>query len=203
MGDVLGALAGRRARRAFDGRVVPVEVRETLWRAVSVAPSHGNSQATRLLVAATPGTHDRLVAALSEGNRGWAAPAPLLVAIASVPSHDPDLKNRDSSAREMWRFHAGIATGNLLAQATALGLIVHPMGGFDEGAVREAFGAPDDVRVIAVVAIGYPGAAEQLPEDLQQRESAPQVRLPLSILVAEDRWTDANGTSFREWRARE
>lgn len=203
MAEIIEALANRRARRAFDPGPVPADVQEALWRAVSVAPSHGNSQATRLLVASVAETHERLVAALSDGNRGWAAPAPLLAAVASLPAHDPNLANRDGSEREMWRFHAGIAMGNLLAQATSLGLLAHPMGGFDEAAAREAFGAPAELRVLAIVAIGYPGDAGQLPEDLQRREATPQVRLPLSILVAQDRWSEENGTSFREWRTRQ
>lgn len=202
MPDVLDALTNRRARRAFDQRPVPQDVQEALWRAVSVAPSHGNSQATRLLVAQSPDARERLAAGLSEGNRGWAPSAPLLVAVASLPGHETPLKNRDGSERELWQFHAGIATGNLLAQATALGLTAHPMGGFDETAVREAFGAPPELRVLAVVAIGYPGDPGQLPEDLQKREDAAQQRLPLQYLVAEDAWRPENGTSFREYRQR-
>lgn len=200
MPELLAALRDRRARRAFAPTPVPGDVQETLWTAVSVAPSHGNSQATRLLVAASPETRERLIAALSDGNRGWASAAPLLVAIASNPAHDPNPTNRDGSEREMWAFHAGIAAGNLLAQATALGLIAHPMAGFDEAAVRETFGAPGEIRILAVVAIGYPGEVTQLPEDLQRRETAPQNRLPLDHLVVTDRWRPANGQSYREYR---
>ena len=51
MAELLEALAERRARRAFDPRPVPDDARESLWRAVSVAPSHGNAQSVRLLAA--------------------------------------------------------------------------------------------------------------------------------------------------------
>jgi nitroreductase len=203
MPDLIPALRDRRARRAFAPDRVPADVQQALWRAVSLAPSHGNTQPVRLLVATTTDAHDALTAALSDGNRGWAGPAPLLVAIAAVPSHDITPENRDGSRRELWAFHAGIATGNLLAQATALGLTAHPMAGFDEASVRAVFGAPEDVRVLAVVAIGYPGPVASLPEDLQAKEEAPQERLPLSVLVVEDRWTEEHGISARELRKRQ
>ncbi len=199
---VLSALSNRRARRAFSSASVPPEVEETLWQAVSVAPSHGNSQPTRVLLARSLASRAALVAALSEGNRGWASAAPLLAAVASNASHDNPQKNSDGSERELWGFHAGIAAGNLLAQATSLGLVAHPMAGFDEPAVRSAFAAPPELRILTVVAIGYPGAPESLPADLQARESAPQDRIPLPNLVAIDEWTAENAVSARELRRR-
>jgi nitroreductase len=202
MPDILPALANRRARRAFDPRPVPAAEQELLWHAASVAPSHGNSQTTRLLVASSPATRDALIRALSEGNRSWAGAAPLLVAVAALPGQATPHVNSDGSERELWGFQAGLVTGNLLAQATEVGLIAHPMAGFDEVAARAAFGAPGDVRVLVVVAIGYPGTVESLPEDLQKRETGPQERIPLANLVVLDRWTAEHALTARELRAR-
>ncbi len=202
MPEVLGALSNRRARRAFDPRPVPKDVEDTLWGAVAVAPSHGNAQPTRLLVADTVPVRDKLIAALSDGNRQWAPAAPLLFALLSVPSHDSVQHNRDGTERELWAFHTGIAAGNLMAQATALGLVAHPMAGFDEPAVRAAFGAPDTVRILAVFAVGYPGPLESLPADLQRRESAPQERLSLTHLIGHDAWNADMDVSARELRGR-
>ena len=196
MAELIDALAGRRARRAFDPRAVPAETQELLWRAVSVAPSHGNVQSARLLVAESEAVRATLLAALSEGNRNWAPAAPLLVALGSMPDHE----HADSYGEEraLWSFHAGIAAGNLMAQATALGLIAHPMAGFDEAGVRDAFGAPEELRVLVVFAIGFPGPAESLPEDLQKREQREQRRQPLDQLVATDRWEERNGRTARD-----
>ena len=196
MAELIEALAGRRAGRAFDPREVPVEAQELLWRAVSVAPSHGNVQSPRLLVAQSEAVRASLVAALSEGNRNWAPAAPLLVALGSLPGHEHAASYGEE--RALWSFHAGIAAGNLMAQATALGLISHPMAGFDEDAVRAAFGAPEELRVLVVFAIGYPGAPESLPPDLQRREGREQLRQPLKRLVATDRWGAENGEPARD-----
>ncbi len=196
MAELIEALSGRRARRAFDAREVPAEAQELLWRAVSVAPSHGNVQSVRLLVAHSTETRTRLTEALSEGNRNWAPAAPLLVALASMPAHEH--AESYGEERALWSFHAGIAAGNLMVQATALGLVAHPMAGFDEEAVRRAFGAPDELRVLVVFAIGFPGAVESLPEDLQRREVREQRRQPLERLVATDSWGEQNAEPARD-----
>ncbi len=197
---LIAALSQRRASRAFSRQPVPSEVQETLWQAVSVAPSRGNTQPTRLLVARSEPVRKALEAALSENNRTWASAAPLLIAIAVNPAHDGVETNSDGSEREMWGYHAGIATGNLMAQATALGLIAHPISRFDEVAARAAFAAPTQLRLMTVLAIGYPGSPESLPPDLQEREAMPQDRLPLANLVVEDRWRPEHGVSARELR---
>ena len=202
MSEVLDALSQRRARRAFASRPIEAGLEAVLWQAVSIAPSHGNSQPTRILVARSPAVRSALIAALNEGNRSWAPSAPLLAAILGVPAHDFPQKNSDGTSRDLWAFNAGIAVGNLLAQATAMGLTAHPMAGFDEPAVRAAMAIPEDVRVIVVVAIGYPGSLESLPPDLQVKETQPQERIPLDALVADDSWQDSQGIGAREWRKR-
>ena len=202
MSSLLEPLSRRRAQRAFAASPVSLEDQRVLWQALSLAPSHGNSQPTRVLVAQSAGARANLIAALSEGNRQWASAAPLLFAIAAVPAHDAIQPNSDGSSLEMWAFHAGIAVGNLLAQATASGLIAHPMAGFDEPAVRSAFNAPDDLRILAVVAVGHPGAVESLPEDLQRAETRPQDRIPLDNLVGTDTWRAEMGVSARDLRKR-
>lgn len=194
--DILPALTDRRARRAIDPRPVPADVRERLWRAASLAPSHGNVQSTRLLVTHDPAVRQAVIAALSEGNRQWAPPSPLFAAIAALPSHERARNYGED--RALWALHAGITLGNLMAQATHEGLVAHPMGNFDEATIRETFAAPAGLRILAVVAIGYPGDPSTLPEDLQAREAAPQKRQPLSSFVAIDRWQPGHGQEARE-----
>ena len=178
MAEILGPIAARRALRAIDPRPVPEDLQEALWQAFQMAPSQGNSQPGRLLVARSAEVRAKVFEGLSTGNKQWAGAAPLLVAVGAFPEHDHALTNSDGSTREMWAFDAGIAAENLVLQASAMGLVAHPMAGFDEPAVRAAFGAPPGLRVMAVLAVGYPGSVESLPEDLRGRETAPQRRLP-------------------------
>lgn len=202
MAEILEALALRRARRAYDPRPIEPDVEEALWEAISIAPSHGNSQPTRVVVARSAARRGALIHALNEGNQQWAVAAPLLAAILAVPAHDFPQTNSDGTVRDMWAFNAGIATGNLLAQATAMGLLAHPMAGFDEPAVRVALDIPGDVRVLVVAAIGYPGRADSLPDDLRKKEDIPQERVPRTALVADDSWHESQAIGWREWRKR-
>ncbi|MCC6387191.1 MAG: nitroreductase family protein [Dehalococcoidia bacterium] len=200
MADVIPEIANRRARRAFANRPVPGELLDALWEAAGLAPSHGNTQPARILVARDPVVRERLFAACSPGNRNWAGAAPVLAAVCSDSDQETPQTNSDGTTRDLGAFCAGIVLGNVLAQATGSGLIVHPMAGFDEPAVRAAFEAPANVRVHVVIAIGFEGDPMQLPEDLRAKETAPQVRLPADIFVAEDRWTARNATTWRQYR---
>jgi nitroreductase len=197
MAELMPALAKRRASRAFADRPVADGLLKLLWQAMIVAPSHGNTQPTRILVPDSSEQRARLFGALSEGNRTWAGAAPVLAAIVSIPEHSGPARNWDGSTREMWALNTGIAIGNLMAQATELGLIAHPMAGFDEATVRTVFGAPDSVRIVAVAAIGWPGDPASLPEDLQERERSPQERIELDRFVVRGSWTDRHGESAR------
>ncbi|WP_322797134.1 nitroreductase family protein [Tepidiforma sp.] len=203
MPELLPAIAMRRAGRAFSPEPVPPAYEDLLWEAAALAPSHGNTQPTRVLIARSPGVRERLVAGLNEGNRHWASNAPLLFALAADPSHDIEIAAADGRRRELYPLHVGIALGNLMAQATALGLTAHPMAAFDEAAVRAAFSAPESVRILVVVACGFPGDPATLPPDLAAREQAPQWRLPRAHRVAEDRWTPDLSVSARELRKRQ
>jgi len=200
MADVISPIANRRARRAFADRPVPEEMLESLWEAAALAPSHGNTQPARILVARDPEVRERLFGAFSPGNRNWAGAAPVLAAICSDSTQETPQTNSDGSTRELGAFCAGIMLGNLLAQATGIGLILHPVAGFDEPAVRAVFGAPESIRVHVVMAIGFQGTPEQLPEDLRAKELAPQLRLPITTLVAKDRWSADNEITWKQYR---
>lgn len=84
-----------------------------------------------------------------------------------------------------------LATANLMVQATALGLTVHAMGGFDGARAREVFRIPEDHAPVAVLAVGYPGDPETLPPQFRQWEAAPRTRKPLSAFVFGSRWGQA------------
>lgn len=199
---LLPAIRTRRAGRAFRPDPVPADLQELLWEAAAFAPSHGNTQPARILVAASESVRERVVAALNPGNRHWAAAAPLLFALAADPAHDVVIETPGHPPRELYPLHAGIALGFLMLQAESLGLIAHPMAAFDEEAARAAFDAPPGVRIMAIVASGFPGDPGQLPADLAAKETAPRDRLPREHRVGIDRWSGALSVSARSLRKR-
>ncbi len=85
-------------------------------------------------------------------------------------------------------YDVGLAVGSLLVQATALGLFTHQIGGFEREQAREALGIPDGYEPVVVIALGYLGTPDTLPEDLRERERAPRSRKPLEAFVFTGRW---------------
>jgi nitroreductase len=56
--------------------------------------------------------------------------------------------------REYYLFDFGQATGFLQLRATELGLVAHPIAGFDEGMVKEILRIPEEFTVITLLNIG-------------------------------------------------
>jgi nitroreductase len=74
------------------------------------------------------------------------------------------------------RYDLGAANAFLSLQAAHLGLNVHQMGGFDHTKLKENLNIPDNYEPVVVLAIGYPGDLQTLPDHLKQRELAPRER---------------------------
>ena len=107
-------LARRWSPRAFDERPVDSDLLRILFEAARWAPSSNNEQPWRFIVATKDHETEwkRLVACLVEGNRTWAARAPVLVlSVASMSFEMTGKPNRHA-------FHdTGLATQNLVLQA--------------------------------------------------------------------------------------
>src|SRR5690348_14440714 len=82
----------------------------------------------------------------------------------------------------------GLATAQMILQATAMGLFAHPMAGFYPETVRELYGVPEGYEPVAAIAAGYPGDPAALSEALRQRELAPRVRKPQEEFVMRRRF---------------
>ncbi len=170
--------------RAFAERSVSDADLRTLLEAARWAPSAMNEQPWRLIVAKReePAAFERLAASLAPGN-AWAKRAPVLIAVVARETH----RHNDQPNPHAWH-DTGQAIAWLSAQATALGLSVHQMGGFDASVVRATYGVPDGFSPVSVVAVGYVGEPEQLSEELARRERAPRERLAPAELFFAGRW---------------
>lgn len=155
----------------------------TLFEAARWAPSAFNSQPWRFLYGKRDTEHwDPFFNLLAEGNQTWCKNAAVLVVICSKDTFD--YKDRPSRTHS---FVTGAAFENLALQGTIVGLVIHPMQGFDYDKAREVLGVPDDHTVEAMVAIGRPGKKEGLPENLQEIEF-PSDRKDLKDIVMEGVW---------------
>jgi hypothetical protein len=88
-----------------------------------------------------------------------------------------------------WAYYdVGQAAAYLTVEATALGLVVHQMAGFDREKVRELYGVPANHDPVAAIALGYPGHPDSLPEDFREREVAPRQRRHIHSFVFAGEW---------------
>lgn len=188
-------IARRRSTLAFSTRKVEPEKIVSLLEAARWAASSYNEQPWSFIVA----THDdgeayeRLLSCLVEGNRVWAKNAPALVlSVAKLSFARNNHPNRHAL------YDVGQAVANLSIQATALGLVVHQMAGYDAECARREFSIPEGYEPAAFIAIGYQGEAESLPESLRARETAPRTRRPLEQFVFTNAWGETAPLVIRQ-----
>lgn len=173
-------ILSRWSPRSMTGESIDEKELMSLLEAAHWAPSSYNAQPWRFIYAhrETP-EWDRLFALLLPGNQTWAVKAGVLVLIAS---HKVFEHNQKPSITHS--FDAGAAWGYLALQGNAAGLAIHGMQGFDYDKAKDVCNIPDDYQVECIVAIGRRGKKEDLPEEMQKKET-PSSRKPLSEVVME------------------
>jgi nitroreductase len=173
-------LQRRWSPRAFSARPVEEATLLTLLEAARWAASANNEQPWRFIYAtkAQGERYAMLFDCLNEWNQAWVHSAPALI-MTLVRTHF-----EKNGRQNRWALHdLVLAVGNLTAQASALDLYVHSMGGFSIEKARELFRLPSDVEPVTMIAAGYLGDPEQLPDSLKVRELAQQQRKPLEELI--------------------
>lgn len=174
--DVHPLISERYSLRSFSDRDITEGELELVLEAARLAPSSMNEQPWRFLVVRKGGEgHALMLESLMESNRVWADKAPVLI---MNMVHRTFARNGQVNAHA-WH-DLGLAIAQLTAQATALGMGLHQLGGFHPAVARDAFDIPEDLDVVSVTALGFPGDADQLPENLRQRELTRSPRRPLS-----------------------
>jgi nitroreductase len=171
--------------RAFSERPVESDKLRSVLEAARWAPSSRNEQPWAFLLATRedPESYERLFGVLMEMNRAWAQKAPVLILTLAHTQ-----LTKDGTPNRHGFYDLGQATSNLLLQATSLGLVTHQMGGFDVEAARQRFHVPSGWEPVSVMALGYPGEVESLPEALREREMEQRRRKPLEEFVFAGAW---------------
>src|SRR6185295_9614398 len=121
-----------------------------------------------------------------EGNQAWAKFAPVLaLGIVTLRFVRNDKPNR-AAVHDL-----GLASGNLLVEATARGLFVHQMAGILPDKARELYAIPEGQEAWTGIAIGYLGDPQAIGEPYKTRDLTPRSRKPLEQFVFGDRWGTA------------
>jgi len=176
---VLDIILKRWSPRSYADKPVPSGDLTKIFTAAAWAASSTNEQPWRFLVGKKgDATYAKILDALVDFNKTWAATAPVLILSVAKKTFT---KNGNPNGYAL--HDTGAASATLSLQATALGLHTHGMGGVDKDRARKNFEIPEDFEVGAAWALGYLGEPDALPESYQAMEKAPRTRKPLEEFV--------------------
>jgi nitroreductase len=175
----------RASVRHYDERAISDKDILAIVGSARQAPSAENSQPWRFVAVKSAAARETLGRACFSGifsPTRFAARAPLLVALCAERAGLIEA-GKSIKDRAMYQLDCGIAGEHLVLQAAELGLGTCWIGWFNRRAARKALGVPWHVRVVALIAVGYP------------REGTVRKRRPrkaLSSII----WLDSWGRSF-------
>ncbi len=170
--DLIEAIKGRRSIRRYKAQTVPEETIMQIIEAATYAPSAGNIQPWRFIIAKNPDLKKNLAKAAYDQNLIEQAPIVVIVC-ADENQIEPRYGTRGKNLYCLQDTAA--ATQNILLTAHSLGLGTCWIGAFDEKLAKKAVNAPEGVRPVAIVPLGYP--------DVTPRT---RTRKPLSEVVLSD-----------------
>ncbi len=182
---ILQTVADRWSPRAFSTQAVEPEKLCSVFEAARWAASCFNDQPWTFIVAtqADSEAYQQLLNCLMPGNVVWAQQAPVLIAAIAQETF------KHNSKPNGWaQYDLGQSVATLVLEATRLGLRAHQMAGFEPDKVISTFNLAPEFKPMAMVALGYAGDPNALPDDLKTKELAPRTRRDLSDFVFSGQW---------------
>jgi nitroreductase len=146
--NVVDAINVRRAYRSLAPVTITEELVRDLARCAQLAPSCNNNQPARFVFVWEPEMLEKMKAAFSKGNV-WCNADSMVIAVFAEKEADCLIKDR-----EYYLFDTGLQTAFLILRATELGLVAHPIAGYNPKAVRDTLGIPESMQVITLVNVG-------------------------------------------------
>lgn len=146
--DLKEAIETRRAYRALGPAEMNDGVIKELASAARLMPSCFNNQPWKFVFARSKGSLEKVHDCLSKNN-DWAKKASVIIAAFAKKENDCVIKER-----EYYLFDLGMAVSALVLRATGLGLVAHPIAGFDNEKVRLALGIPEGNMVLTLIIVG-------------------------------------------------
>ena len=162
--DAIEAIKRRRSVRKYLPENVPAEIVDQIVDCGRLAATARNMQPVRFVVVTDRAV--RIAIARSATNGPFIADAPVCIAVFS---EDVPYYLEDGAA----------ATQNMLVAATALGLGSCWVAGARKPyaeSIRKLLGVPEGMRLISLVAVGYPAEVPNPPKK------------PLSEVLHRERW---------------
>ncbi|MFA8299949.1 MAG: nitroreductase family protein [Hyphomicrobiales bacterium] len=165
--------------RAFADKKIDDSIIKRLFEAARWAPSAFNEQPWRYIFG-IKGTksYEKIREVLIEFNQIWTETAPLL--ILNITKQNFTLNNHPNHTCE---YDLGQSVANISIEAIENGLYSHQMSGFDSDKAKDIFDIPDGYHAVSVIAIGYLGDPDSLPENMREMETRERERNDFNSFV--------------------
>ncbi|MBO3763119.1 MAG: nitroreductase family protein [Thermoproteota archaeon] len=147
--DLMEVFRKRRSIRKY--KATPIE-KEKLFRVLEagrLAPSAANKQPWNFIVVDNEEVKKKLFNAYPSD---WFVKAPVII----VACANPSLAWKRRDGEEYWKVDLAIAIEHMVLQAYSEGLGACWVCAFNETEVKKVLNIPEEVRVVAMIPIGYP-----------------------------------------------
>ncbi|NMC68428.1 MAG: nitroreductase [Spirochaetales bacterium] len=148
--DLFDTIMARSSERDFLDKEIDYEKIDVIMESARWAPSWQNKQCWEYIVVKNKNLIKEIAKSSSFVNL-WIAKAPCII----VSCADPSLSGfRDGLP--YFLVDTAIATEHLVLAATALGFGTCWVGAFNEEKIKELLEIPENIRIVALIPIGYP-----------------------------------------------
>ena len=141
-------IESRRSYRSLDGAEINDDLIEKLASKAQMAPSCFNNQPWNYVFVEEEEKLERMQDVMTKTNR-WTNKASMIIAVFTKEDDDCVVKGR-----KYYLLDTGMATAFLILKATELGLVAHPIAGFDEEKTKDLLNIPEGYRLITLVIVG-------------------------------------------------
>lgn len=150
--EIIDVISKRFSPYEFSAKPISKQDINTLFEAAGKAASAFNEQPWRFIYAlkSDEKTFNSLWECLVEANQKWTKNVPVLI-ITVVSTTYAKNGNPNPTAKH----DLGLAVGNLTAQATAMGIHLHQMGGILPEKAIEKLNIPEEYEPVTAIALGY------------------------------------------------
>ena len=167
---VLEAIKKRQSIRSYQDKEIPEETLQHILEAGRLAPSAKNGQPWKFIIVKDKDLRKKLVLACK--NQEFIGEASVvIVGCATNPNY------KMGNGEHSYTIDLAIALDHMSLQAASLGLGTCWIGTFYQDQVKKVLDIPEEVRVVALMPVGY-------PKELGSKRG----RKPLSEIVCYDKY---------------
>jgi nitroreductase len=166
--DIDRCIQTRRSVRKYLSKKISWEKLKEILDSARYAPSSGNLQNWRFVVVQDPDLKKRISQLCSD--QEWINSAPVLIVVCS---YDKDLQIMYREKAETFSIqNTAAAIENMLLKANSLSIDSCWVGSYNEDRIKSILKIPDEIRIDAVITLGYGSEKEETPKRIDLRNIA-------------------------------